>query len=473
MQKELKMFINGKWIAGKEYFEVRSPYDNSLAGKVPKASPEQVEEAILAAGDAFVQYSKVPAFKRSEVLKKTAELILKNSEELAGLITSENGKVIKESRGEVVRAAETFIIASEEAKRIHGETITMDAVNGGGGRLAFTQREPIGVIAAITPYNAPLNLVAHKVAPALAAGNAVVLKPASATPIIALRLAELLDEAGLPKGVLNVVTGSSVVGEQIIKDKRIAMISFTGSYDVGMHIREVAGFKRYTFELGSNSAVIIDDDSLLDEAVSRCVTGAFSYAGQVCISLQRIIIHEDLEKKFLEKYIPKVEALKAGNPKDDTTDLSAMITSKDTERVLSWIKEAKDKGAKILCGGTAEGNVIRPAVIKDVTPEMKVFTEEVFGPVVAVTAYKNFDDAIKLVNTSRYGINTGIYTKDIQKAMKAIPEIKSGAVIVNDVPTYRLDHMPYGGVKSSGFGREGVKYAIEEMTEMKLVIIKV
>lgn len=471
-EKEYKMYIGGQWVSSPSTFEVRSPYDGSLVGRVPIADPEQVDTAIGAAATAYETFSVSSLFERYALLEKIANLITEHTEDLARIITSENSKVIRESRAEVLRAADTFLFAAEEAKRIHGETIPLDAVPAGKGRFAYTVREPIGVIAAISPFNAPLNLVAHKVAPAIASGNTVVLKPASSTPLIALRLAELLEEAGIQKGVFNVVTGSSSVGEQLVKDPRVVMVSFTGSPEVGRHIRDVAGFKRFTFELGSNSAVLVDDDSRLAEAVDRCVQGGFAHSGQVCISTQRILVNRDIEKEFVGKLIEAVGRLRVGDPFDEKTDVSALITSKDVIRVLDWINEAKSSGAKVAVGGERVGNAITATVLTGVKPDMKIFSEEVFGPLVGVTSYATFDEAIGLVNSSRFGINAGVYTSDLGKAMKAAKEIKAGAVLINDVPSFRVDHMPYGGVKESGLGREGLRYAIEEMTELKLVVFK-
>lgn len=471
--KTYRMYIGGEWVTSDKLFDVKSPYDGcSLVGRVPIAAPQHVTAAIDAAVKAFEKTSVSTSHDRYKVLNRAAELLREHSEELARTITSENSKVIREARGEVARAADTFVFAAEEAKRIHGETIPLDAVPAGAGRVAYTMREPIGVIAAISPFNAPLNLVAHKIAPAIAAGNTVVLKPASSTPIIALKLAEIMEAAALPNGTLNIVTGSSVVGEQLVKDPRVVMVSFTGSPEVGKHIRDVAGFKRFTFELGSNSAVIVDDASRLDEAVARCVQGGFAHSGQVCISTQRILVQKGIEKEFVKKLTKAVGRLKVGDPFGETTDVSALITKKDVDRVIGWIEEAKKKGAKVATGGTREGNAVTATVLTDVNLEMKVFSEEVFGPLVAVTVYDKFEEAISLVNSSRFGINAGVYTNNLAKAMKATREIKAGAVLINDVPSYRVDHMPYGGVKESGLGREGLKYAIEEMTEMKLVIFR-
>lgn len=470
--KNYKMYIGGEWIGGAETFEVNSPYDGSLVGRIPVATPDQVDAAISAAAEAFKTFSESTPYERYLVLSRAAALIREHAEDLARTITSENSKIIREARGEVERTGYTFTFAAEEAKRIHGETIPLDAVPAGANRVAYTVREPIGVMAAIAPFNAPLNLVAHKIAPAIAAGNTVVLKPASSTPVIAIKLTQLMEEAGLPKGVLNIVTGSSAVGERLVKDPRVVMVSFTGSPAVGKHIRDVAGFKRFTFELGSNSAVIVDDASRLDEAVKRCVQGGFAHSGQVCISTQRILVQKDIAKEFVGKLTEAVGKLKVGDPFDDKTDVSALITRKDVDRVIEWIEEAKKQGARVAAGGTREGNAVTATVLTDVRPEMKVFSDEVFGPLVGVTVYDKFEEAVDLVNMSRFGINAGVYTNDLAKAMKATREIKAGAVLINDVPSYRVDHMPYGGVKESGLGREGLRYAIEEMTEMKLVIFK-
>jgi len=473
MANRYQMFIGGKWVDGKSYMEVRSPYDNSLVGEVPQAAPEELSEAIEAAKKAFPVISGMPAHRRSEILEKTSCLLYTQMEEFARTISEESGKPIKESRSEVTRSVQTFKFAAEEAKRIYGETIPMDAAIGGEGRVAYVERVPLGVIACITPFNFPLNLVAHKVGPAIAAGNSLVLKPASATPITSLKLARVLEEAGIPPGVVNVITGSgATIGDLLVTDERIAMVTFTGSVEVGKRIKQLAGMKRVTLELGSNSAVIVDEDGDVNQAVPRIIAGGFGNSGQTCISVQRVYVHKNIIKDFLSKLIPAVEKLKLGHPLSDDTDISSMISHKDAVRVMDWIEEAKRGGAKVLTGGEAKGNTVKPTVLTSVKPDMKVSCMELFGPAIVVGEYNTIDEAISLVNNSRYGLQAGIYTKDLNKAFYAARRLEVGGVMVNEVPTYRADHMPYGGVKDSGTGREGLRYAVEEMTERKLVCIK-
>ena len=453
--------------------EVRSPYDNSLVGEVPLATPEDVNKAIEAAKKAFPIISSLPAHKRSEILEKTSDIIHAQREEFAKSISEESGKPIREARVEVARSFQTFKFAAEEAKRIYGETIPMDAAIGGEGRFAYVERIPLGVIACITPFNFPLNLVSHKVGPAIAAGNSVVLKPASATPITSLKLARVLEESGVPSGAFNVITGSGgTIGDLLVTDERIAMITFTGSAEVGKRIKQLAGMKRVTLELGSNSAVIVEEDGDMNQAVPRIVAGGFGNSGQTCISVQRVYVHKNIFKDFLSKLIPAVEKLKLGHPLSDDTDISSMISHKDAVRVIDWIEEAKRGGAKVLTGGEAKGNTVKPTVLTSVKPDMKVSRMELFGPAIVVGEYNTLDEAISLVNNSTYGLQAGIYTKDLNKALLAARRLEVGGVMINDVPTYRADHMPYGGVKDSGSGREGLRYAVEEMTERKLVCIK-
>ena len=467
------MFIGGKWVDGSNYMEVRSPYDNSLVGEVPLATPEDVNKAIEAAKKAFPIISSLPAHKRSEILEKTSDIIHAQREEFAKSISEESGKPIREARVEVARSFQTFKFAAEEAKRIYGETIPMDAAIGGEGRFAYVERIPLGVIACITPFNFPLNLVSHKVGPAIAAGNSVVLKPASATPITSLKLARVLEESGVPSGAFNVITGSGgTIGDLLVTDERIAMITFTGSAEVGKRIKQLAGMKRVTLELGSNSAVIVEEDGDMNQAVPRIVAGGFGNSGQTCISVQRVYVHKNIFKDFLSKLIPAVEKLKLGHPLSDDTDISSMISHKDAVRVIDWIEEAKRGGAKVLTGGEAKGNTVKPTVLTSVKPDMKVSRMELFGPAIVVGEYNTLDEAISLVNNSTYGLQAGIYTKDLNKALLAARRLEVGGVMINDVPTYRADHMPYGGVKDSGSGREGLRYAVEEMTERKLVCIK-
>jgi len=471
MKKHL--FINGQWQEAKEYRPLFSPYNNEQIAEIAFADEDDVDNAIDAAEKARPVMAKMPAHKRASILENLVELLKKNEEECVRLLTLEAAKPWTTAKGEVARTIMTYKFAAEEARRIHGETLPLDAAPGGEDRLSFTIRQPIGVIGAITPFNFPMNLVAHKVGPAIASGNTIVLKPASQTPLTSLFLAELLQEAGLPDGVLNVVTGSgSIVGDRLVSDDRVKAITFTGSPAVGIGLRSKAGLKRVTLELGSNSALIVDKGVDLDAMIPRAVTGAFSFAGQVCISLQRAYVHEDLYEEFVEKFVAQTKKLKLGSPLDPETDVSAVISPKDAERAVSWIEEARASGAVVATGGGRHGNIVEPTVLLHVDPKQKVSCHEVFAPIVLINKISSIEEAVFYVNDSRYGLQAGIYTNDISTALKAAEELEVGGVMINDIPTFRVDHMPYGGVKESGIGREGIKYAIEEMTEMKLISIK-
>lgn len=466
------LFINGEEVEAHEYASLYSPYSGEEIAQIAMADEVLTKNAIKAAVEGFQTISKMPAYKRAAILENVVKLLEERLEEAATVIARETAKPITFARGEVSRTIETYKFAAEEAKRIHGETIPFDASPGGVGRIGYTVRKPIGVIGAITPFNFPMNLVAHKVGPAIASGNSIVLKPASQTPLSALYIAQLFKEAGLPNGVLNVVTGSgSVVGEAIIRDERVAMITFTGSPAVGISIRNKAGLKRTTLELGSNAAVILDKDTNVDQVVERHVTGAFSNQGQVCISLQRVYAHEEVYDEFVEKFVAKAKQLKIGDPMDPETYVSALISKKETERALSWIEEAKRNGAEVLTGGKLSSDgVLEPTIITNVDPKQKVSCQEVFAPVVIVNKVSSVVEAIDYVNDSIYGLQAGVYTKNVDHALLASESLEVGAVMINDIPTFRVDHMPYGGVKESGTGREGIKYAVEEMTELKLVV---
>ncbi|GAX90873.1 aldehyde dehydrogenase family protein [Effusibacillus lacus] len=469
MKKQL--FINGEWINSQNYTTLVSPYTGEPITEIPAATAEEVDRAIEAAYQARGIMAKMPAHQRANILENLCRLLEQRSDEAARIIALEAAKPITTAKAEVARTIQTYKFAAEEAKRIHGETLPLDAAPGGEGRVAYTVREPIGVVGAITPFNFPMNLVAHKLGPAIASGNTIVLKPATQTPLSAFFVAELLQEAGLPAGALNVVTGSGgVVGDRIVTDERVSKITFTGSPAVGIGIRNKAGLKRVTLELGSNAAVIVDKGVNIDKIISRCVTGAFAFQGQVCISLQRAYVHEEIYDEFVEKFVAATERLKAGDPLDPATDVSALITPGDVQRSLDWIAEAKQNGAKVATGGTAQGNILLPTVLLDVDPAVKVSCQEVFAPIVLINKVKTVDEAIEQVNDSRYGLQAGIYTENVHTAFDAAERLHVGGVMINDIPTFRVDHMPYGGVKESGFGREGLKYAIEEMTELKLVV---
>ncbi|MFC4354274.1 aldehyde dehydrogenase family protein [Chryseomicrobium palamuruense] len=466
-----KMYINGEWVDGEKYSELLSPYNQKKIAEIPIASEAQVNKAIQAAFKHKKTIRNIPAHIRADILLKVSTLLEEKSEEAARILVAENAKPIRAARVEVDRTIQTYRFAAEQAKQLYGETIPMDAAKGAEAKFGFTIREPLGVIAAITPFNFPFNLAAHKLGPAIAAGNTIVLKPASQTPLSAIFIAELFEEAGLPKGVLNVITGSgSLIGDLLVKDSRINMITFTGSLEVGKRIIKLAGLKKVTLELGSNAPVIIDKVKDLDRAVTKCVTGAFAYSGQVCISVQRIYVHTEIYNEFLEKFKHESEKLIVGDPSDDNTDISALINPKELERANEWISEAATNGGTIYSGGSMTSNyLLKPTILINAPENCSLVKEEAFAPIVVVKPFDSIDSAIEEANISQYGLQAGIFTDSMQTALKAVKEIESGGVHVNDVPTFRVDHMPYGGIKNSGTGKEGIKYSTEEMTEIKFV----
>lgn len=465
------LMINGEKVETANYASLYSPYSGKEIAQIAMADKEQVVQAIEAAYKARGIMAKMPAYKRAEILENVTALLKERADEAAEIITRESAKPIMFAKAEVARTIETYKFSAEEAKRIHGETIPFDAAAGGVDRIGYTLREPIGVIGAITPFNFPMNLVAHKVGPAIAAGNTIVLKPASQTPLSALFIAELFEDAGLPAGVLNVVTGpGGTVGEAIVEDDRVSMVTFTGSPGVGIGIRNKAGLKKTTLELGSNSALIIDKDIDIDQIIDRCIMGAFSNQGQVCISLQRVYAHKDVYEEFVAKFTEAAKKLKIGDPFDPDTYISALISKRETERVVDWIDETKNSHAAIAAGGKLQNGILEPTIITDADHSLKVSCQEAFAPVVIVNKVSSIEEAVEQVNDSRFGLQAGIYTNNVKNALYASRELHVGGVIINDVPTYRVDQMPYGGVKESGTGREGIKYAVEEMTEMKLVV---
>lgn len=473
MKKHL--YINGDWKSVNTYKPLYAPYSEETLAEIAQGTEEDVQEAVTSAKNAMKKMNTLTAYDRATILEKVAQIIDERREEFAEIIAKEAAKPILAARGEVDRTVLTYKFAAEEAKRIYGETLPLDAAPGADGRIAYTIRKPIGVIGAITPFNFPLNLVAHKVGPAIAAGNTVVLKPADQTPLSSYALVELFEEAGLPKGALNIISGpGATVGEAIVKNDDVASITFTGSPKVGIGIKEKAGLKRVTLELGSNAAVIIDEDvELTDEIMERVKWGAFVNNGQVCISVQRVFVHEKRMDEFLSKLKKAMETVVVGDPMNEETDVSALISKKDVKRIEMWVQEAIKEGATVLYGGKKrDERIFEPTVLTNVPEHVSVQCQEVFGPVMTVNTFKEFDEAIEKVNHSRYGLQAGVFTNNLFKAMRAIDELEVGGVMINDIPTFRVDHMPYGGVKESGTGREGIKYAIEEMTEMKLVCIK-
>ncbi|KUP07966.1 aldehyde dehydrogenase [Bacillus coahuilensis m2-6] len=464
------LWINGQSVPTEHYQVITSPFSNNELDKVSEATIQDVHHAISVAKQAFLTYKKTPAHKRAEILMNVVHLLRENHEECSKLITLESGKAIKDARKEMDRTIMTYTFAAEEARRLTGQTIPLDAAPGGENRVAYTVREPLGVIGAITPFNFPMNLVAHKVGPAIASGNTVVLKPASQTPLSSYKLAELLQQAGLPDGVLNVVTGKgNIVGNALVESKDVKMITFTGSPLVGKAIREKAGLKKVTLELGSNSALIIDKDVSLSPVIKRIVTGAFSYQGQVCISIQQIFVHENVYEEFLNLFQLATKDLILGDPLNEDTDLSCMISPEETERILNWVREAVGDGATIVAGGEVMDGIMTPTILTDVPRNAKISCQEAFAPVVAIYKISDLNEAIDRVNESPYGLQAGVYTNNLQSSFKACQELHVGGVMINDIPTFRVDQMPYGGVKESGTGREGIPYSIEEMTEIKLV----
>ncbi len=465
--------IGAERITTGDTITVRAPFDGKELARVPACGAAEVDRAVAAARLALTS-DPLPAWRRAEILDTAARLLAERVEAFGEIIATESAKPIKTARVEAKRAVSTFTFAAAAARDLTGEMIPMDASDAGAGKLGFTLRLPIGVVGAISPFNFPLNLVAHKVAPAIAAGCPVVLKPASQTPISAIRLAELLlDECGLPPGHLNVVTGSgATVGNAIVEHDEIAMITFTGSPEVGWGIKASAPRKKVGLELGNNAPVILQPDGDLVTAATKIAVAGFSHAGQSCISTQRIYVHEDLGDAFLGELVPRVESLVVGDPLDDATDVSALISEGERDRVVTWIDEATAAGAKVACGGKVRDGVLVPTVLTDVTADMKVCSLEVFGPVVAVQRYRTLDEAIDLANNTRYGLQAAIFTSDYASALEAVQRLDFGGVLVNEVPTFRTDQMPYGGLRDSGNTREGPRYAVEEMTEPRLVVLQ-
>ena len=468
----MQLFLKGKWYDLNEKTEVLNPYDGSVIDTVPSASPKEITIAIDGLVNGAKTMRQMPSFKRVEILRKTANLIRENQNELGALISTEEGKVLSESHIEVSRAAETIDLSADEARRMNGETVPLDSTPSGVGKLGLTLRVPCGIVAAITPFNFPLNLVAHKVGPAIAGGNAVLLKPASDTPLSSLKLVELLLEAGLPEDSIACVTGSgTMLGKAICSDSRIRKISFTGSAEVGEQICTLAGLKRITMELGSNSPVIVLDDADPQKVAESIAITGFANAGQVCISSQRILATPKIHSDLLEALTSRVGQLTAGNQLDDQFDIGPLVRESDANRVKEWLTQAQSEGAELLCGGERQGAVIQPAVLGNVRNEMRISSQELFGPAIGVTKTENINEAINLANNSQFGLSASIFTQDINKAIRFAHEVDSGNLHINFGTAWRAETMPYGGLKQSGMGKEGPKYAIDEMTETKMVII--
>jgi glyceraldehyde-3-phosphate dehydrogenase (NADP+) len=464
-------YLDGKWLTEGERFEVLAPYDRAVVGGSYRATAVHAEAAVRAAQRAFQITRKMAGYERQAILRAISEGIGKRREEFAHLIALEAGKPIRTARAEVDRAVFTFAVAAEEATRIGGEWLPLDWQASTAGRAGIIRRFALGPILAITPFNFPLNLVAHKVAPAIAAGCTTVLKPAPQTPLTSLLLAEVCEQAGLPAGALNVLPLANQEAEKLVGDDRLKMLTFTGSVPVGWALKGKSGKKKVTLELGGNAAVIVHCDADVDVAADRCVVGGFSYAGQSCISVQRIYVQRSIQEQFLARLLAGVRKLQVGDPLNEATDVGPMISEEAARRAASWIEEAVAGGAKLHAGGKREGAVLQPTVLTNVRAEMKVSCEEVFAPVVIIESYDEFADAIRRVNDSPFGLQAGIFTRDSKLLFSAFENLEVGGVIVGDMSAFRIDHMPYGGVKDSGIGREGLRYAIEEMTEPRILVL--
>jgi len=471
--RSMGYFLNGGWSTHGRESVVTAPYDHSVLAVLSEAERSDAEVAVESAVQAFAATRRMSSQQRASILREIAQALTNRREEFARTICQEAAKPIKTARVEVDRAINTFQIAAEESTRICGEYLPLDTLDSTAGRWGIVRRFPLGPVFAITPFNFPLNLVAHKVAPAIAAGCPIILKPAPQTPISALLLAEIIDDTSWPDGALAVMPLSNESAGMLVSDERIKLLTFTGSAAVGWQLKNQAGKKRVTLELGGNAGVIVHKDADLEYAVHRCVAGGFSYAGQTCISVQRIVVHHDLFEEFKTRLVEGVRKLKCGDPMQESTDVPPLIREQDAVRVAQWIDEAVEAGAKLLCGGKRNGSLVEPAVLTETTPNMRVNNAEVFGPVVTVEEYETFDEALNLINNSEYGLQAGLFTRDAVLIQTAFEEIEVGGLIVGDVPTFRVDQMPYGGVKNSGLGREGLRYAIEDMTERKLMVMAV
>src|SRR6266852_1718860 len=464
-------YLSGKWVEEGTPVEIRAPYDGTQIAQVFQATREHAEAAIRAAVRAFGTTRKLPAFERQRVLRSIAQYITSRKEEFSRTLAQEAGKPLKAARTEVERSIFTFTVAAEESTRIYGEYLPLDWQEFTAGRWGIVRRFPLGPIAGITPFNFPLNLVAHKVAPAIAAGCSMVLKPAPQTPLTALLLAEVIQQAGWPDGGFNAVLLSNEDSGLLVSDERIKLISFTGSAAVGWAIKNNAGKKKVVLELGGNSGVIVHSDTDLAYAADRCVTGGFAYAGQSCISVQRILVEHSIYGKFTELLLAGVSKLKVGDPLDESSDLGPLIRESDAIRAADWVQEAVRGGARLLCGGNRKGSLFAPTVLTGTKPNMRVNCQEIFAPIVTVEPYNDFVSALKQLNNSAYGLQAGLFTRDAKLIFQAYDELEVGGLIAGDVPTFRIDHMPYGGVKDSGLGREGLRDAIQEMTEPKLLVM--
>ncbi|MBP7504346.1 MAG: aldehyde dehydrogenase family protein [Prolixibacteraceae bacterium] len=465
-----KFYLAGRFESSPEILDVVNPFTGEVIAPVYLAGVKEVEDAIRAAIKAEESMRELPSFHKFEILRHISARLLQERDRLARVLSLESGKPIRYALGEIDRSVQTFLVAAEEAKRLPREGLSLDWTPAGIGKEGWVRYFPLGLVAGIAPFNFPLNLAVHKIAPALAAGNPIILKPARSTPLSMLELAAIIHETGLPQGALSVLVTGREAGNLLVTDDRIKMVSFTGSPEVGWEIKTRAGRKKVLLELGGNAGVIVTPSADLLLAAEKILTGSFAYSGQVCIHVQRIFVHRSMMEAFSERFVERVKRLRLGDPLDPATEVSVMIDEANARRVESWIGEAVAGGAEVLCGGKRVGGMVEPTVLTRTRPEMKVCSLEIFGPVVTLEAYDSFPEAIAGVNDSRYGLQAGVFTNEIGEMNQAFEQLEVGGVIINDVPTFRVDHMPYGGVKDSGFGREGVRYSILEMMEPKLLV---
>jgi acyl-CoA reductase-like NAD-dependent aldehyde dehydrogenase len=466
-----KFLISGEWRTSDEVLEVQFPYNGSPAGAVYMAQAADLEDAMAAAQKGFEITRKLPSYKRTEILQNLHRLMKDNFDQLVELMIMESGKTRKVAMGEATRAMQTIYVSSEEAHRLEGEVFSIDWTPAGANRQGFTKRVPLGTVLAITPFNYPINLACHKIGPAMAVGNSIILKPAEKTPLSSVLLARLILEAGYPPEAFHMVNCWGPLAGTMVTDPRIAMLSFTGSSSVGWKLKSLAGQKKVALELGGNAGMIVHSDANLEMAAAHAVEGGFANAGQNCIAVQRLIVQNDVLEEFTDKFIARVKALKVGDPREADTDVGPMITLHDAERAEAWVQEAVNAGAAILHGGKRDGTLFYPTVLTDTQPDMKVSCMEIFAPVKTLVAYQNWDDAVALINNTEYGLQAGVFTNDMKRIMDAWERIDVGGLHINSMSTFRVDHMPYGGMKASGYGREGVKYTMQEMTELKLMVL--
>ena len=465
-------YLANRPVQADRHIEVKDKYSGKVFARVSRAGPDAIDAGIAAAADAAPAMARMPAYRRQEVLEHCVARFRERYDELAELLCLEAGKPIGDARGEVTRLIDTFKVAAEESTRFGGEIMNLEISERARGYSGMWKRVPIGPCSFITPFNFPLNLAAHKVAPAIAVGCPFVLKPAEKTPLGALVIGEVLAETDLPEGAFSVLPCEVEDAEAFTTDERLRLLSFTGSRQVGWMLKEQAGKKKVTLELGGNAACIVDADADVDDAVDRIIVGGYYQSGQSCISVQRLLIHEAVYDELVGKLVARVGELKVGDPRDEETFIGPIITEDDAERIIEWIDEAKEAGAKVLAGGRRDGVMVEPTVVEDPPRECRLYHEEVFGPVVAVSRFSDFDAALREVDDSRYGLQAGIFTRDLFKAKKAWNELEVGGVVINDVPSFRVDNMPYGGVKDSGLGREGIRFAMEDMSEIRLLVIR-